>query len=316
MRLWRKILAGCAGITCLIGSSFALDQGDLIKPIERELTFIFIPKLIHPWYEEVQAGIKAAVEEAAQNGIALNIIWDAPPQADISDHNARIEVNIGRRPDGLAVSCLDPGTNTSLLQEAVRAKLHLITFDTFCSEQFPFVGEVDPSIVGRQIGMALAEKLQGKGKIAILAGSLTAPNHVGRSEGFKQALSQFPEMQIVFEQPDNDDLERAVSLTENALQAHRDLAAIFGNNASNPVGAARAVKNAGLTGKVLVVGTNMLDEALSFVEDGTIHVVGSDRQWEMGYWSVKYLIALNQGHSIPHAHVTGTNLITKETLNQ
>jgi len=303
-------------VACLGGSSLALDQGDLITPIDRELTFIFVPKLIHPWYEEVQAGIKVAVEEAAQNGINLNIIWDAPPQADVTDHNARIEVNIGRRPDGLAVSCLDPGTNTSILQEAVKAELNLVTFDTFCDEQFPFIGEVDPSIVGRQIGMALAEKLEGKGKIAILAGSLTAPNHVGRSEGFKQALAQFPDMQIVFEQPDNDDLETAVSLTENALQAHPDLAAVFGNNASNPVGAARAVKNAGLTGKVLVVGTNMLDEALSFVEDGTIHVVGSDRQWEMGYWSVKYLIALNQGHSIPHAHVTGTNLITREVLAQ
>lgn len=316
MNFAKKLLAGCVIAASMAGSAFALDQGDLIKPIERELTFIYVPKLIHPWYEQVQAGIKVAVDEAAKSGIKVKVIWDAPPQADVADHNARIEANIGRNPDGLAVSCLDPVTNTSVLKEAVKAKLNLITFDTYCDKQFPFVGDVDATIVGYQVGMALAEKLGGKGKIAILAGSLTAPNHVGRSEGFKKALAQFPDMKIVFEQPDNDDLETAVSLTENALQANSDLAAIFGNNASNPVGAARAVKNAGLSGKVLVVGTNMLDETTSFIEDGTIYVAASDRQWEMGYWTIKYLIALNQGHTIPHEHVTGINLINKAALGK
>lgn len=316
MKTIKILLAGCAIAAAITGPASALDQGKLIKPIDKELTFIYVPKLIHPWYEQVQAGMNVAVAEAAKTGIKVNVIWDAPPQADVNDHNARIEADIGRHPDGLAVSCLDPVTNTSVLKEALNAKLNLITFDTYCDKQFPFVGDVDATIVGYQIGEALAEKLGGKGKIAILAGSLTAPNHVGRIEGFKRALSQFPDMKVVFEQPDNDDLETAVSLTENALQANPDLAAVFGNNASNPVGAARAVKNAGLSGKVLVVGTNMIDETEAFIEDGTIYIAASDRQWEMGYWTVKYLIAMNEGHTIPHEHVTGINLIDKKALGK
>ena len=44
------------------------------------------------------------------------MIWDQPPQADVVDQNARIEANIGRAPDGLAVACLDQATNVQLLR--------------------------------------------------------------------------------------------------------------------------------------------------------------------------------------------------------
>ncbi|MBX3597722.1 MAG: substrate-binding domain-containing protein [Rhizobiaceae bacterium] len=314
--VFRKLVISSVSALLMSGAAHAFEQGDLIRPIDRDLNFIFVPKLIHPWYEEVRKGIEVAVAEQEKAGIKVNVVWDAPPQADVADHNNRIEANIGKKPDGLGISCLDPGTNTRLVGEAVSAGLNVVTFDTFCDEQFNFIGDVNTEQVGYDVGKALAEKLGGKGDIAVLSGSLTAPNHVERLVGFKKALQEYPDMKIVFERPDNDNLETAVSLTENALQAHPNLAAVFGNNASNPVGAARAVKNAGLSGKVLVVGTNALPETIPFIEDGTIYACASDRQWEMGYWAVKYLVALNQGHTIPHLHVTGTKLLTKESLGK
>lgn len=313
---FRKLLISLCGLAVgCVTPAFAFDQGALIKPIDHKLTFIYLPKLIHPWYEDVRKGIAAAVAEAKKDGIDIDVVWDAPPKADVIDDNARIETDIGRKPDGLAVSCLDPATNSALLKQAVKSGLNVVTYDAFCDAQFPFVGELDPSINAYVLGKALAEKLGGKGKIAILSGSLTAQNHISRIEGFKRALKEYPGMEIVFEQPDNDSLETAVSLTENALQAHPDLSAIFCNNASNPVGAARAVKNAGLSGKVLVVGTNILEETLPFIKDGTIYLAAADRQWEMGYWATKYLIALNEGHTIPMVHVTGMKLLNKDNVS-
>ena len=57
----------------------------------------------------VEAGAKKAAEEFKQVGIEVKVIVDAPPVADISEHIRKIEANISRRPDGLAVACLDPG---------------------------------------------------------------------------------------------------------------------------------------------------------------------------------------------------------------
>ncbi|HEY5952735.1 MAG TPA: substrate-binding domain-containing protein [Terrimicrobiaceae bacterium] len=290
------------------------EQRDLIKPITKKLTIIYVPKVIHPWYDVVHDGAKFAVEEFKKQGIDIDVVWDAPPQANIDDQNRRIEAAIGRRPDALCVASLDPSTNAQILEEAKKAGLNVMTFDTFCDERFPYVGHRQDEQDGYDLGKLLAEKIGGKGKVGILSGSLTAPNHVARVEGFKRAMKEDPDIQIAFERPDNDDLEAAVSLTENALQANPDLAGIFACNASNPIGAARAITNAKKAGQVVIVGMDDLPETIQFIKDGTILATKAQRQWEIGYWTVKYVVALNEGHTIPKEHATGSRLLTKESL--
>jgi ribose transport system substrate-binding protein len=294
----------------------AFDQGDLIKPIDKPLTFVFVPKVVHPWYDVVKAGADKAVAELKGEGIQVEVIWDSPPQADVSDHNRRIETNIGRHPDGLAVSCLDPASNVQLLGEAREAGVNLVTFDTFCAEDFDFIGHRGDFQDGYDLAEFLAERIGDEGKVGILAGSLTARNHAERVRGFKEAIVKHPNIQIAFEQPDDDDLEKAVTLTENALQANPDLKGIFGANASNPIGAARAITNAGKAGEVVIVGMDDLPETLQFIQEGVIAGVKAQRQWEIGYWAVKYLVAKNQNHTTPHEHATGSQILTKEQIAQ
>ena len=309
-----KTLGTLAGAALALTTTlaFAADQADLIKPINKELTFIFVPKVVHPWYDVVQAGGKFAVEELAKDGIKVNMIWDQPPKADVADQNARIEADIGRQPDGLAVACLDKATNVELLKESVKAGIPTVTFNSFCDDAFPFIGPKSSEQDGADLAEFLAKRINGKGNIAILSGSLTAPDHVQRITGFKKVLEKYPDIKVVFEQPDNDVLETAVTLTEQALAANPDLAGIFGADASNPIGAARAVSNAGLSGKVAIVGMDDLPEAVDFVCKGVIDALKAQRQWDMGYWAVKYLVAENQNHTIPMFHNTGSRFLTKE----
>lgn len=307
-----KLLLASAMTLGGAGIAMAAGQGDLIKPVEGKQTIVFIPKVIHPWYDVVAEGSQFAAEELGRQGVEVEVIWDQPPQADVADQNQRIEANIGRKPSGLAVACLDQATNNQLLDEAVEAGVNVYTFNSFCDERFPFVGQKNSYQDGYDLGEYLAKHLGGKGKVGILAGSLTASDHVDRIKGFKKALEQHPDMQIVFEQPDNDVLEEAVTLTENALQAHPDIAGLFGSNASNPIGAARAVKNAGKAGEIAIVGMDDLPEAVDFVCDGTITALKAQRQWDIGYWTVRYIVAKNEGHTVPMDHNTGSRFITKD----
>lgn len=302
-----------AGAALALTSTLAMAAGQevLIHPIKKELTFVFVPKVIHPWYDVVAQGGKYAVDEYAKQGIKINMIWDQPPQADVADQNARIETNIGRHPDGLAVACLDQATNVKLMNEAVKAGINVINFNSFCDDAFPFIGPKSSEQDGYDLGEYLGKKLKGKGKIAILSGSLTASDHVQRITGFKKAMAKFPDVKIVFEQPDNDDLDKAVSLTENALSAYPDLDGIFGADASNPIGAARAVQNAGKAGKVAIVGMDDLPEAVDFVCKGVIDALKAQRQWDMGYWAIRYMVAMNENHTVPMFHNTGSRFLTK-----
>ena len=302
-----------AGAALALTSTLAMAAGQevLIHPIKKELTFVFVPKVIHPWYDVVAQGGKYAVDEYAKQGIKINMIWDQPPQAVVADQNARIETNIGRHPDGLAVACLDQATNVKLMNEAVKAGINVINFNSFCDDAFPFIGPKSSEQDGYDLGEYLGKKLKGKGKIAILSGSLTASDHVQRITGFKKAMAKFPDVKIVFEQPDNDDLDKAVSLTENALSAYPDLDGIFGADASNPIGAARAVQNAGKAGKVAIVGMDDLPEAVDFVCKGVIDALKAQRQWDMGYWAIRYMVAMNENHTVPMFHNTGSRFLTK-----
>ena len=308
-----KLTAIATAVAALLPLAAAgQNQADLIKPIEGPLTFVFVPKVIHPWYDVVAAGAAFAVEEYKASGIEIEVIWDQPPQADVVDQNQRIEANIGRHPDGLAVACLDRATNVQLMNEAVAAGINVVNFNSFCDDAFPFIGPKSSVQDGYDLGERLAEILGGKGTVAILSGSLTASDHVERITGFKDALSKHPEMEIVFEQPDDDILEKAVELTESLLAAHPDLDGIFASNASNPIGAARAVQNAGKAGEVHIVGMDDLPEAVEFVCSGVIDALKAQRQWDMGYWAVKYMVAMNQNHTIPMLHNTGSRFLTKD----
>jgi len=297
-------------------SAAGFDQAALIKPVTK-VDLIFIPKVVHPWYDVVEQGAKYAIEELKREGVEVTYTWDAPPVADVDQHNRRIETDIGRRPDGLAVSCLDPATNTQLLKEAVANDINLITFDTFCDPAFPFVGHRLDEQDGRTAANFLGEKLGGKGTVGILVGSLTATNHAARVKGFKDEMAtKYPGIEIVFELPDNDNLEQAVSMAESGLQATPDLGGIYGANASAPIGAARAVIAADRIGKTLVVGAGDIPETYQLIEEGAISAITAQRQWEIGYWAVRYLVAAAQNHTIPMDHATGGFLMTKENLGQ
>ena len=124
------------GAACAQAAGY--DQTKLVHPIDKPLTIIMIPKVVHPWYKPVQDGAAFAVDELKKQGIVVRFIWDATPVADVDQQNRRIETDIGRHPDGLAVSCLDPSTNTELLDEAIQRKIHLLTFDTSCGGNYPF----------------------------------------------------------------------------------------------------------------------------------------------------------------------------------
>lgn len=293
------------------------DQTKLIHPITKPLTIIMIPKVVHPWYKPVQDGAAFAVEEFKREGITIHFIWDATPVADVDQQNRRIETDIGRHPDGLAVSCLDPSTNTELLDEAISRKINLLTFDTSCGGNYAFVGHRADEQDGRDMADYMGKTLGGAGEVGLLVGSLTAPNHVARAKGFKEELAaKYPNIKVVFQRPDNDNLQTAVTLTENALQAHPNLRGIYGVDASAPVGAARVVMAANKAGKIVITGGGDLPETYPLIENGTIAAVTAQRQWEIGYWSVKYLVALNEGHTTPKEHDTTAIIMDKAFLDR
>jgi ribose transport system substrate-binding protein len=234
----------------------------------------------------------------------------------MEEHKNKIQAQISEHPDGLAIACLAPVSEIPIINESVQAGLNVITFDTDAPDSLRrmYVGHPDDYQDGYDLAKFLAERMDYNGKVGILSGTLAAPNHLGRVRGFRDGIAQFRDMKIVVEKPDNDELQKAMMYTENVLKTYPDIKGFFCCNASNPIGCACVVKEAGKTGQVHIVGMDDMPETIQFIREGVIDGIKMQQQWEIGYWAIMYLVAINQGHTIPKEHAIGSVFITKQDL--
>jgi len=272
---------------------------------------VYVPKLVHPFYEDVKAGIEKAISEYAKRGVEVKFDWDAPPQADVLIHTQRLEAAISKQPDAICVSCLDPDADRPLIEQAAAAGIPMFGFDTECpgSPILSFVGHADLLPDGASMADALAEAIGEDGPIAILMGSPGSVNHRKRVDGFKAQLENYPNIEIVAEEYDNDDLERAINLTASILQAHPDLEGIFGCNSTAPVGAGRAIVEAGKKGEIALVGIGDLPEMIDFIKDGTALATSVQPVPQIGYWSIRYMYEYLNGNVLPPLFDTGSVVV-------
>jgi len=281
-------------------------------------SFVFIPKMVHPWYEAVKQGIEQAVAEYKAQGIIVNYTWDAPPTGDILVQTEKLENAAAKKVDAIDIGILDASVTTPIINDLVRQGVKIATFDTDApeSDRLFYCGHADNKGDGATLAKTLAEKLEGKGDIAILSGTLSAPNHRERIEGFKAEIAKYPGIKIVDERPDEDSLEKAISLTESIIVSNPNLVGIFCCNASNPVGAARAIVDAGKKGQILIVGMDDDPETLKYIADGTIFATIVQNVKQIGYLSIKNLILLADGKPLPQKEVeVGAFLVQQDSLD-
>lgn len=93
---------------------------------------------------------------------------------------------------------------------------------------------------------------KGSGKVAILQGEATAAYSLDMTIAATEVLESDSSVSVVSSQPVNWDANRASEVTTNVLQQHPDLCAIISVWGPQTAGAAQAVKNAGLEGKVKI----------------------------------------------------------------
>lgn len=268
------------------------------KPAKDNYTLVFIPKLVHTWYEAVKAGIDKAVAELATRGVKVNIVWDAPADAVVTEQIAKMEADAATMPDGMSIALIDPASETTVINELIAAGIKVSTFDNDAadSNRLFYCGHAANFVDGEAMAKMLAEQIGGKGQVAILAGTLSAINHKERVDGFKDYLAKnYPEITIVDEQPDNDSIEEALKVTEGYISTYPDLKGIFGCNGASPNGAARAVKDAGKAGKICIVGMAEDREGADYIIDGTIYATNKQKVSDYGYYSVYNMIMIADG---------------------
>jgi inositol transport system substrate-binding protein len=159
-----------------------------------------------------------------------------------------------------------------------------------------------------------AEDLGGKGNVAFLLGPMGSDAEIGRTEGYKQVLKDYPDIKVVFEQTANWKTDEALALVENWLQSGTQIDAIVANNDGMAMGALKAVEDAKLSDKIKVYGLDATPDALAAVKDGKLAATISQSTTAQGQKAMETCVKLVNGEKVEPEILVQFTLINKDNI--
>jgi len=246
---------------------------------EKKIFIAGLGKSLVPYWDNVGLGIKHAGEK-----VGAKTLFMAPRMEDVPEQLRIFENFIAQGVDGIVFGASDPKAFDGVVREAQHRGVIVITFDSDApaSGRLVYIGPNNYHS-GQVAGETMAKLLNGKGKVAIQVGSVTAINARERIEGFKDAVKKYPGIEIVSTQIDREDPQIAFAQAEQLLAKYPDLAGIYAVYAYNAGAAARAVKGKGLAGKVKIVGYDLEPDTREYLKDGSVQAVMYHREYRFGY---------------------------------
>jgi ribose transport system substrate-binding protein len=279
-----------------------------------DITIAVVPKVAVPFFDDCNTGAAEAAKAAG-----VNYQWVVPENTQGATQVKIIEDLIARHVSGIAISVNEPKSVEGVIKDAMAAGIKVVTFDSDSanSGRSMYIGTINKQ-AGVTMGKAMAEKLGGKGKVAIITGQLGASNLNERIDGVKEALAAYPDIKIVATEGTEDDLAKAVSVTEAILRGNPDLAGIFGMSQVGGPAVAKVLAEqefSAMKGKVAVYAFDDLPDTIQGVKDGFINGIMVQRPVTMGKLAVEHLVAQIKGTETTSADVdTGVTVVNADNL--
>jgi ribose transport system substrate-binding protein len=220
------------------------------------------------FYQDMENGMKA---EAAKYGYTVNVV-DA--NRDNAKQQSQVEDFISNKVDAIVLTPYDSQAIGSAIVEANKANIPVFTADiASTSKQGVVVSHIASDNVqgGYQAGQLMCASVGNAGTVAIID-EPEVTSVQDRVKGFRQALKEkCPAVTIVADIDAGGQRDKAASDMGDILQSHKDLRGVFGINDDSALGAATAIKAAGMNGKVAVVGYDATPEARTAIKNGDMY---------------------------------------------
>jgi ribose transport system substrate-binding protein len=212
-------------------------------------------------------------------------------QATAAEQRRELDNLLTRGIAGVSISAIDPKNSTEEFNK-VAAKAVLFTTDSDApqSSRVAYIG-TDNVAAGHQAGEEIKKALPNGGKVVMFVGTMDADNARERVQGIREALDG-TKIQIADIRTDGVDFAKAKANVQDAL-AKGGVDCLVGLYSYNTPQIYTAVKEAGKSGAVKVVGFDEDPQTLRGVADGTVQSTVVQQPFQFGYLSmtnmVKYL---------------------------
>jgi ribose transport system substrate-binding protein len=279
-----------------LSAALALSAAFAVLPVsaQQRITIgVSLAQDDNPFYIAMLRGIRARAQELG---------WDV---ATVSANEDKLkQINgvqdlVARGVKGILISPIDAVGVNAAYDAAAAAKIPIVSVARGSASPNQTIHvAMDEKQIGRDIAEWTANKLGGKGKVALLMGPSGAPTFKNLGDGYSEVMAKHPGIQIVFRADGPLTRERGVKQAEDVLVANPDLAAIYTANDDVALGAMQAVNAAGRKGKTLVTGMNGVPPALRAVKEENLAMTVELNPAEWGRFGVDVLATYLKGEKV------------------
>ena len=298
----KNLLKATALTAALVCAASAAQAQAPRQPLRIGMTF---QELNNPYF----VTMKQALEEAAASIGATVVTTDA--RHDVAKQIGDVEDMIQKKVDILLLNPTDSTGVQSAVRSAKKAGLVVVAVDA--NAQGPvdsFVGSKNTD-AGRLACDYLAKSISEKGDVAILDGIPVVPI-LERVKGCREALAKYPGIKVVSTQNGKQERATALTVTENILQANKDLKGIFSVNDGGSMGALAAIDASGKDVKLTSV--DGAPEAIKAMQKAGSKFIATTAQYPRDQIRLAIGIALAKkwGANVPAAVPVDVKLIDAE----
>lgn len=191
-----------------------------------------------------------------------------------------------------------------------------------CVDRFPPEMPCDTYIAtdsvkaARMLGEWVIEQAGGTAKAAIIHGQMGTTPEVERTQGFLEAVSAAPGVEVVAQQAADWDADKAFTVAQDMLQRHPDITVFFGECDTMAISAARAATLANLGHRVWSVGFDGDAAALKVLKNGGFDATMTQKVRAMGKLAFQSVLDALAGQTLPEATLMDAELTTMENVDQ
>ena len=238
------------------------------------------------------SGVRKAAEEY---GVDLTV-RTSPTETAIDEQIELIRQTAAEKPDVMILSAADYDRCAEATEEAIAAGIGVVAVDTDVNAEGRacFVGSNNYQI-GQEMGSQMASYLPEGGKVAVIQHMLTTTTGIDRTRGVIDALTQAGNIEILGSYCCDNSTLRAQEITTALLEDEPDIRGFVCTNEVCNVGAANALVELGMGGKVFVVGCDNSQRQIALLEQNIIQAIVIQRPFNMGYMAVQQAVRVAQG---------------------
>lgn len=242
-------------------------------------------------------------------------------ERDLGRQVALVEEMVASGVDAIVIAPADSKALVPVLRRAVDAGVVVVNIDNRLDAEvlaqekakIPFVGP-DNRAGARRVAEHLASRLTAGDAVAVLEGIRTSFNGQQRKLGFDEAIAAAG-LKLVDSQSAEWEMSQANAIASSMLTAHPEIKAILACNDSMALGAVAAVKAAGRSGEVMIVGFDNISAVQQAIREGQVLASADQHGDSLAVYGIELALQLlSSPQAEPADRETPVDLITADRI--